>query len=99
MASYIFDGKDVNVKGFNAVYDFNIDLDRVIFSAPAICSKNNKQYVIGYKRMDGSIIPLCVKSQINCYSNGVIQYNEHSMWKMGSGISDDKEWIEMYKSI
>ena len=49
--------------------------------------------------MDGSIIPLCVKSQINCYSNGVIQYNEHSMWKMGSDISDNKEWIEMYKSI
>ena len=43
MASYIFDGKDVNVKSFNTVYDltdiFDNDLDRVILSAPVICNK------------------------------------------------------------
>ena len=82
MASYIFDGKDVNVKSFNTVYDltdiFDIDLDRVIFSAPVICNKNDERYVIRYKIMDGSIIPLYVKLPINCYSNGVIRYNENS---------------------
>ena len=73
MASYIFDGKDVNVKSFNTVYDltdiFDNDLDRVILSAPVIWSKNDEWYVIGYKIMDGSIIPLYVKLPINCYSN------------------------------
>ena len=82
MASYIFDGKDVNVKSFNTVYDltdiFDNDLDRVILSAPVICNKNDERYVIGYKIMDGSIIPLYVKLPINCYSNGIIRYNENS---------------------
>ena len=55
--------------------------------------------VIGYKRMDGSIIPLYVKSPINFYSNGVNQYNENLTSKMELDISDDKEWMEMYKSI
>ena len=87
MSSYIFDRKDVNVKSFNAVYEltdiFDIDLDRVILSAPVICNKNDERYVIGYKRMDGSIIPLYAKSPINCHSNGVNRYNENSTWKMG----------------
>ena len=46
MASYILDGKDVNVKRFNVVYEltdiFDIDLDRVILSVPVICNKNDK---------------------------------------------------------
>ena len=82
MASYIFDGKDVNVKIFNNVYEltniFDIGLDRVILSAPVICNKNDEQCIIGYKRMDGSIIPLYVKSPISCYSSGVNRYNENS---------------------
>ena len=65
MASYIFDGRDINVKSFNAVHEltdiFDIDLDRVIISAPAICNKNDKWHVIGYKRIDGNIAPLYVK--------------------------------------
>ena len=65
MASYIFDGRDINVKSFNAVHEltdiFDIDLDRVILSAPAICNKSDKWYVIGYKRIDGNIAPLYVK--------------------------------------
>ena len=94
MASYIFDGKDINVKSFNVVYEwtdiFDIDLDRMILSAPMICNKNDERYVIGYKRMDGSIFLLYVKSPINCYPNGVDRYNENSMWKMGLDISGDK---------
>ena len=99
MASYIFNGKDVNVKSFNAVYElidiFDVDLDRVILSAPDMCNKNDERYVIGYKRMAGSITPLYVKSPINCYSNGVNWYNENSTRKMGLDISNDKEWMEM----
>ena len=49
--------------------------------------------------MDGSIILLYVKLPITCYSNGVNRYNKNSTWKMRLDISDDKEWIEMYKSI
>ena len=97
MASNIFDGRDINVKSFNALYGltdiFDIDIDRVILSAPVIYNKNDERYVIGYKRMDGNIVPLYVKSPINCYSNGV------STWKMGLDISDDKEWMEMCKAI
>ena len=82
MVSYIFDGKDVNVKSFNAVYEltnnFDTDLDRVILSAPVICNKNDERCVIGYKRMDGSIIPLYVKSPTSCYSSRVNRYNENS---------------------
>ena len=78
MASYIFDGRDINVKSVNAVYEltniFDIDLDRVILSALVKCNKNGKQYVIGYKRMDDNIVPLYVKSPLNCYSNGVITW-------------------------
>ena len=40
--------------------------------------QNDERYVIGYKIMDGSMIPLYVKLPINCYSNGVIRYNENS---------------------
>ena len=62
----------------------------MILSAPVICNKNDERYVIGYKRMDGSIFLLYVKSPINCYPNGVDRYNENSMWKMGLDISGDK---------
>ena len=103
MASYIFDGRDANVKSFHTVHElldiFDIDLDRVILSGLLICNKNDKQYVIGYKRMDGNIVPLYVKSPINFYSNGVNCYKENSTWKMGLDISDNKEWMEMYKAI
>ena len=49
--------------------------------------------------MHGNIVPLYVELSINCYSNGVSRYNENSKWKMGLDISDDKEWMEMYKKI
>ena len=88
MASYIFGGKDINVKSFNAVYEwtdiFDIDLDRMILSAPVIWNKNDERYVIGYKRMDGSIFLLYVKSPINCYPNGVDRYNES--WSVYNGV-------------
>ena len=65
MACYIFDGRDINVKSFNAVYEltdiFDIDLDRVILSALVKCNKNGKQYVIRYKIMDDNIVPLYVQ--------------------------------------
>ena len=103
MVSYKFDGKDVNVKRFNDVYEltdiFDFDLDRGILSAPVTCNKNDERYVIGYKRMDGNIVPLYVKSPINYYSNGVNRYNKSSMWKMGLDISDNEERMKMYKSI
>ena len=105
-ASYIFDGSDIDVKSFSTIYEltniFDIDLDRLILSAPVICNKNNEQYVtvhIGYKKMYDNIVPLYVKLPINCYSNGVSQYNQNSTWKMGLDISNDKEWMEMYKVI
>ena len=77
----------------------DIDFDRVILSAPVICSKNDERYVFGCKRMDSNIAPLCVKSPTNCYSNEVSRYNENSTWKVGLDISNDKEWMKMYKAI
>ena len=71
----------------------------MILSALAICNKNDEWYVIGYKRIDGNIVPLSVKSSMNCYSNGVSRYKENSTWKMRLDISHDKEWMEMYKTI
>ena len=68
-------------------------------SAPAICNKNEEWYVIGYKKIDGNIVPLYVKSPMNCYSNVVSRYKENSTWKIRLDISDDKEWMEMYKTI
>ena len=93
----------VNVKSFNTVYEltniFDVDLERVIFSAPVICNKNDERYVIEYKIMDGNIVPLYVKFPITCYTNRVSRYNENSTWKMGLDISHDKEWMKMYKAI
>ena len=71
----------------------------MILSAPVICNKNDERCVIVYKRIDSNIVLLCVKSPVNCYSNGVNRYNNISTWKMGLDIFDDKEWMEMYKSI
>ena len=64
-----------------------------------ICNKNDERYVNGYKRIYGNIVPLYVKSPIDCYTNGVSRYNENSTWKMGLDISGNKEWMEMYKLI
>ena len=100
----MFNGRDNNVKSFNAVvYEltdvFNIDLDRVILSAPVVCNKNDKRYVIWYKIMDGNIVPLHVKSPITCYSNRGNRQNENSARKVGLDISDDKEWMKIHKAI
>ena len=46
--------------------------------------------------MDRKVIPLYVKAPINCYSNRVSRYNEHSAWKIGLDFSKDKEWMKMY---
>ena len=103
MDSYIFDGRDINVKSFNAVYELTdiiyIDLDRVILSDPVICNKNDEWYVNDYKRIYGNIVPLYVKSPIDCYSNGFSRYNESSTWKIGLDISGNNEWMEMYKLV
>ena len=45
------------------------------------------------------IVPLYVKSPVNCYSNEVNRYNESSTWKMRLDISDNEERMKMYKSI
>ena len=103
MPSYKFDGRDINVKSFNTVYVLtnisNVDLKRVVLSAPVIFYKNDELYAIGYKTKDSQVIFLYLKSPIICHSNRVRQCDEHSVWKMGLDISKDKEWIEIHLAL
>ena len=68
-----------------------MDFDRLVVSAAVACNKSDVRYIVGYKTDDGRVIPLYVKSPANCHSNGVIQYNENSGWKMGLDICDDEK--------
>ena len=103
MASYKFNGLDINVKKFNSVYELTdihtMDFGRLLVSAAVTCNKSGVRYIAGYKTEDGRVISLYVKSPGNCYSNGVNQYNETSAWKMGLAISDDEKWMERYMAL
>lgn len=92
---FIFDDNGTNVKRFNTVYKLtsisDSNLQRLVFSAPAIYDKSNERHTIRYKIVGDNVIPLYVKSPINYYSNGISWYNERSAWKMELNISKGKE--------
>ena len=102
-SSYKFNGVDINVKKINSVYELadihTMDFDRLVVSAAVTCNKSDVRYIVGYKMEEARVIPLCVKSPGNSYSNVVNQYNENSAWKMGFDISDDQNWMERYMAL
>ena len=58
-----------------------------------------RSIVVGYKKSDGRIIPLLVKTPKDVYSNGVQRYNENSKYQMGLNLEDYQTWRIRYEKI
>ena len=103
MCDYEFDQVKVSSKKFNSVYlltdVYSIDLDKVRVSKSIQCGEHDAKYIVGYEKKPGDIIPLHIKTPVNCSSNGVSQYKESSPWKMGFNVGEDEEWVRKYVSI
>ena len=90
-------------KKFNGVYEltdvYSMNMDKITVSKPIQCGEHDDKYIVGYEKEPGTIIPLHIKTPVNCSSNGISQYKENSPWKMGFNVEEDREWKRKYIAI
>ena len=98
-----FGQKEVTTKNFygqRQVTDIlAIDVNKVVASDKVSCN-NGKDccYIVGYQ-VDGSLIPLFIKTPKNIFSYRVSQYDKNSACTMSFNVSEEKEWVSQYKKI
>ena len=64
-------------------------------------SCNNRKdclYIVGYQ-VDGTLIPLFIKTPRDIFSYGMSQCDKNSAYTMSFNVSEEKEWVAQYKKI
>ena len=79
---------------------YTLDENNIVVSNPIPANGgHDKKYFIGYKKSEGLIIPLLVKTPKDVYSNGVCRYNDNSKYQMGLNLEDYPTWRMKYGKI
>ena len=92
-----FGQKEVTTKdvyGQRQITDIlTIDVNKVVVCDNVPCN-NGKDccYIVGYQ-VDGTLVPLFIKTPKNIFSYGVSQYNKNSAYTMSFNIFEEKEWV------
>ena len=98
---YKFGQIEIASKKFNSGYEVpsTVDVSKIRISDGIMVNKHDVRFMIGYEKTPGEIVPLYMKTPKNCRSSGVSRYNETSPWKMGFNVSEDEDWVKLWKSI
>ena len=76
---------------------FTINANKLVISNKVSCNNGKDcRYIVGYQ-VDGTLVPLFVRTPKSMFSNGVSQYDKNSASTMLLIISERKEWVSQYK--
>ena len=86
-----FGQKEVTTKDFykqrQTTDIFTLDVNKMVVSDKVSCNNGKEcRYIVGYQ-VDGTVIPLFIKTPKNIFSSGVSQYNKNSAHTMSFNIS------------
>ena len=98
---YKFGQISISSKNFNSEYQVqkDVDLEKIRVSKGIAANKHDTRYIIGYETEPGTIVPMYIKTPMDCLSSGVTRYNEDSPWKMGFNVREDEAWMQQYSAI
>ena len=78
---------------------FTIDVNKLVVSDKVSCiSGKDCRYIVGYQ-VDGTLIPLFIRTPKNIFSYGLSQYDKNSVYTMSFSVFQANEWVPQYKKI
>ena len=95
--------KEVKAKNFykkrQTTNIFTIDVNKLVVSDKVSCNSGKDcRYIVGYQ-VDGTLIPLFIRTPKNIFSYGLSQYDKNSVYTMSFSVFQANEWVPQYKKI